>query len=108
MKKLIKKIWEWFFPKVGGPINEFVLYWDGDLTSAQRQILITKMINGFPPYCRPNRLTVSSFATILEFTQVCMSGEMVKGIAERTLESNHQPAKVKTVKLNGEQVWPVN
>jgi hypothetical protein len=107
MKKLIQKIKEWFFPKAAMAPNTYILYWENVLTSAQIQAIINKMISVFPSYCRPNRITVSSSATMLEFTQICMSGEMVKNVAEKTLENNHTPAKVTSVKLNGEQVWPV-
>lgn len=106
MKKWIKKLREFFFPKSRiGTVSIYTIKYANTLNPDQMRVVVNRMINQFYTDCKPNQITVSVSLVAVEFSQPCMSGEAMKNVAERTLENN-KPNEVLWVKLDGNQIWP--
>ena len=107
MKKLITFVNRLFSRNSDMPNQYFIVY-ANPLNSAQTNTIIGKMITKFAPNCKPNSLTVSpGAATVrLQFSSSCMEGGALKNIGEKTIEGVLPVNPVKSISLNGSQIWP--
>ena len=88
--------------------NQYFIVYSNPLSSAQTLTIANKMIDKFYPNCRPNRILVSPNSGVvqLQFGSPCMQGETLKNIGEKTIEGVGSTNPVKTISLNGSQIWP--
>ncbi|CAB4142251.1 hypothetical protein UFOVP449_8 [uncultured Caudovirales phage] len=86
---------------------QFTIQFANELTAAQKRQLAQRIGDKFYPNCRPESLTVGSLSIQLEFSQDCMTVDVLKRVIENTFESINQPDPIKTITKNGTQIWPV-
>jgi hypothetical protein len=107
MKKLVAFV-NRLFNRNSAEMNEYFIVYSNPLSISQMTKVVNTMITKFSPNCRPNNISASpnSAAVRLHFNTACMSGEALKTVGEKTLEGTSPANPVKSVSLNGSQIWP--
>ena len=88
-------------------IHFYVVKYENNLTPAQMSLVLYQLITYFSPDCRPANLTVSVSTLSLAFYSGCISGERMKDICEKVLGTTTPTNRVKSVMLDGSQIWPL-
>jgi len=107
MKKLITFV-NRLLNRNSAEINEYFIVYSNPLSISQTTKIVNTMITKFSPNCRPNSISTAPNSTFvkLRFESACMSGEALKNVGEKALDGTPPANPVKSISLNGSQIWP--
>ncbi len=90
--------------------HEYMIVYTNPLTISQMTEVTGRMINKFHMDCAPSSISASpnSPNVRLKFYSTCMTGDALQDIGNRTLERMAPTNTVRTILLDGSQIWPVN
>jgi hypothetical protein len=89
--------------------SPYVIEYNNPLTISQVSNVVNSMINQFPGNCHPQNISTSpgSHNVNLRFSSICMDGQVMADVGNRTMTRYNQDNTVKSVMLDNSQIWPI-